>query len=463
MAMRWDDKDQLQQVDLGGGGTVSYIYDAGGHRVRKVIENQNGVRKEERVYLGGFEVYRRFGSDALSRETLHVMDDKQRIALVETRTAGDDGLPAQTVRYQLGNHLGSASLELGVGGALVSYEEYHPYGTSAFQAGRSATEVSLKRYRYTGKERDEETGFSYHGARYYAPWLGRWVSCDPKWLVDGALIYQYVGSNPVKFIDESGLQKNNPKENNKTETKNTITSKGVKDREVLKKLQEKTSTPIPDSVDIDTSNNVSLKIKSGNIDVNIVILPDKKVDPENKTIDPTASTSAKIEEIKTPSATISGIKGSNTKFWKVNSINGRASVTISIRTTYPLNLDPKSPSAYGRGTTDEDKKRGNTSLRFHEGSHGSDFIDFFIQKNFPQFKAFKGMTALEYKESQTKFTDAIISYVRDAQEYSRQKTDETGVSQSSYHQAKISNREAAIMFNNPSYAELPDYIRPFVY
>jgi RHS repeat-associated protein len=45
--------------------------------------------------------------------------------------------------------------------------------------------VSAKRYRYTGKERDEETGMHYYGARYYAAWLGRWTSADPAWLVDG--------------------------------------------------------------------------------------------------------------------------------------------------------------------------------------------------------------------------------------------------------------------------------------
>ena len=55
----------------------------------------------------------------------------------------------------------------------------YPYGSTSYQAGRSVAEVSLKRYRYTGKERDEETGLNYHGARYYAPWLGRWTSCDP--------------------------------------------------------------------------------------------------------------------------------------------------------------------------------------------------------------------------------------------------------------------------------------------
>ena len=48
--------------------------------------------------------------------------------------AGESG--TQVIRYQLGNHLGSASLELDRDGAVISYEEYHPYGTTAFQAGR---------------------------------------------------------------------------------------------------------------------------------------------------------------------------------------------------------------------------------------------------------------------------------------------------------------------------------------
>ena len=143
----------------------------------------------------------------LERETLHVMDDKQRVALVETKTITnpDDESPIQLIRFQLGNHLGSAVLELDDQAQVISYEEYHPYGSTAYHAARSQTETS-KRYRYTGKERDEETGFSYHGARYYAPWLGRWVSCDPIGLVDGINFYIYVQVNPVRFQDPSGTQ-----------------------------------------------------------------------------------------------------------------------------------------------------------------------------------------------------------------------------------------------------------------
>ncbi|HYJ82982.1 MAG TPA: toxin TcdB middle/C-terminal domain-containing protein, partial [Allosphingosinicella sp.] len=175
--MAWDERDQLRRVDLGGGGEAFYVYDAAGQRVRKVWE-KSAALTEERIYLGGFEIFRRRqGAQLVERETLHVMDDKQRIALVETRTVGTaaiDPAPGQLVRYQLGNHLGSASLELDDKAQIVSYEEYAPYGSTTYQAVRATTETP-KRYRYTGKERDEESGFYYHGARYYAPWLARWT------------------------------------------------------------------------------------------------------------------------------------------------------------------------------------------------------------------------------------------------------------------------------------------------
>ncbi len=209
MEMAWDFEDQLQRVDLGGGGTAYYIYDAGGQRVRKVIESQNGFSWKERVYLGGFEIYREHNGNGvtLERESLHVMDDQQRIALVETKTTENGAevpnpLPVQC--YQLGNHLGSASVELNQDGVLISYEEYHPYGTTAFQVGRSAAEVSLRRYRYTGKERDEETGLYYHGARYYCPWLARWTAADPAGMGDGINAFSYVKGNPIRYMDPEG-------------------------------------------------------------------------------------------------------------------------------------------------------------------------------------------------------------------------------------------------------------------
>jgi RHS repeat-associated protein len=214
--MQWDVKDQLfassrQRVNDGPAETTFYAYDATAQRARKVTERPNGTRKNERLYLGGFEIYREYAADGatvtLARETLHVMDNKQRIALVETKTVEDGNpkaSPISTQRYQFGNHLGSVGLELDHAGGLLSYEEYTPYGSSSFQAGASAAEVSLKRYRYTGRERDEETGFSYHGARYYPGWLGRWLSCDPAGMVDGSNLYRYARNSPVCYSDASG-------------------------------------------------------------------------------------------------------------------------------------------------------------------------------------------------------------------------------------------------------------------
>ncbi|HEX4962205.1 MAG TPA: SpvB/TcaC N-terminal domain-containing protein [Thermoanaerobaculia bacterium] len=182
----WDEQDRLRstarQVTAGTPETTYNVYDAGGQRQRKVTDSSTGSRRTERLYLGAIEIHRVFAADGttitLERETLHVTAGPDRVALIETRTAGTDPAPAQLVRYQYGNHLGSAVLELDDKADIVSYEEYFPYGSTAYQAVRNATETP-KRYRYTGKERDEENDLYYYGARYYAPWLGRWTSCDP--------------------------------------------------------------------------------------------------------------------------------------------------------------------------------------------------------------------------------------------------------------------------------------------
>jgi RHS repeat-associated protein len=208
--MQWDYKDQLhatqqQVVNADAGVRTYHVYDASGRRARKVTENQNGLKTRELIYLGGYEIYREYLSSSIAVEwqTLHMMDDKQRVALIETRTQGSDLLPPQLIRYQFGNHLGSASLELDDRGAIISYEEYFPYGSTSYQAVRNQIQTP-KRYRYTGKERDEETGLSYHGRRFYAPWLGQWTSCDPSGLADGITLYGYVRNNPVLRVDPDG-------------------------------------------------------------------------------------------------------------------------------------------------------------------------------------------------------------------------------------------------------------------
>ena len=210
--MRWDFKDQLastqrQVVNNAPGETTYYVYDASGQRVRKVTQSGGGTKRKERIYLGGCEIYREYASDGstvtLERQTLHAMDDKQRIALVETRTKGDDGSPVQLVRYQLATHLGSAILELDAKAQTLSYEEYFPYGSTSFQTVRGEIDVAPKRYRFTGKERDHENDLYFHGARYYATWLGRWISADRDSSFQEG-VFTYAKDNPILLFDPNG-------------------------------------------------------------------------------------------------------------------------------------------------------------------------------------------------------------------------------------------------------------------
>ena len=219
-ALDWDHADRLQHCDLGGGGDVYFLYDTAGTRTRKVQINQAGSQATERIYLGPYELYREravvagvLQSVDEERQTLHITDDTGRLCMVETKTI-ELGSPITTpvdhLRYQYANHLGTAALELDATAAVISYEEFHPFGTTSYAAKNSLIDVSAKRYRYIGKERDEETGLYHLGARYYASWLGRWTAADPIGLGDGVNRYAYARSNPVRYRDTRGTAAEDP-------------------------------------------------------------------------------------------------------------------------------------------------------------------------------------------------------------------------------------------------------------
>jgi len=152
----------------------------------------------------------------VERQTVHVSDDTGRIAMLEVRTQGTDPSPAELTRYIYSNHLQSASLELNESAEIISYEEYHPYGTTSYQAMNAAIKAVAKRYRFTGKERDEESGLYYHGARYYIPWLARWSASDPlESKYAGISPYNYGNCNPVIYFDPNGMEGEKPLEQTK--------------------------------------------------------------------------------------------------------------------------------------------------------------------------------------------------------------------------------------------------------
>jgi len=221
--MAWNYQDEFvsatqQSVSNGGTGlTTYYNYDGAGTRSRKVTMSAasaggTSTIVSERLYIGNFEIYRTYdalGHITLQRETLHVMDDKSRIATIDNKTIDITGTDPSILnmyypRYQYANHLGSSAYELDDTGNIVSYEEYHPFGTTSYMAMENSIEVPMKRYRFTGQERDEESGLYYQGARYYAPWLCRWTAADPIGIGDGLNMYIYTSDNPIMLKDPSG-------------------------------------------------------------------------------------------------------------------------------------------------------------------------------------------------------------------------------------------------------------------
>ena len=211
--MEWNSLNQLAAVDVvqrnnGPNDGDYYSYDASGQRVRKVLERQvNGALViEETLYFGDYELHRvRRGNQVQEAyTTVHAADGRSRIASLHRWTQRRQNRPARQTRYQLDNHQTSVSLELDGDGRILTYEEYFPYGGIAVVAGRSQQEVTRKRYRYAGRERDATTQLYYYGSRYYAPWMGRWLSPDPAGAIDGANVYGYVKGNPVNRIDADG-------------------------------------------------------------------------------------------------------------------------------------------------------------------------------------------------------------------------------------------------------------------
>jgi RHS repeat-associated protein len=158
---------------------AQYLYDSSGQRVKKLMRTQGGQVEVTHYIDATFEHYRwGSGSQAGENNRIYVIDDKQRVALVPVGSPyPQDQGPA--VQYHLGDHLGSSNVVVDSGGVLTNREEFTPYGETSLGS------FAKKRYRFTGMERDEESGLSYHGARYYSPWLLRWLCCDPAGPVDG--------------------------------------------------------------------------------------------------------------------------------------------------------------------------------------------------------------------------------------------------------------------------------------
>ncbi|WP_159074406.1 SpvB/TcaC N-terminal domain-containing protein [Streptomyces dioscori] len=177
--------------------TVRFTYDADGERVVKdgaqttLYPNQNYTAR-------GLQEFK------------HVFIGTTRIA---TKTAKPLGLYEKDQFYYHADQLGSTSFGTDDKGRITEHLDHFPSGEVWVDENRGADNP----YGFTGKELDKETGYTYHGDRYYDARSGLWQSADPElgnylggtpnggvYTPANLSSYAYGANNPLKFTDSSG-------------------------------------------------------------------------------------------------------------------------------------------------------------------------------------------------------------------------------------------------------------------
>ena len=184
-------------------GGLSYVYDGDGQRVEKCTEGatagtcaSNATGKFYWLHAGGGTLAE---SDLGGNWTAVY-------GLIRGQNFSRVDLPANVVHYYFRDHLGSTSIVTDPLGNIQNESDYYPYGGEmVITAGDS------NRYKFTGKERDTESGLDNFGARYNASTMGRFMTPDPL-LNSGRPSspqtwnrYSYALNNPLKIKDPTGL------------------------------------------------------------------------------------------------------------------------------------------------------------------------------------------------------------------------------------------------------------------
>jgi len=220
--MEWSARDQLRRTLLierpsDPDDEELYDYAADETRLRKTTRRwstaHSVLETTETVYLDGCELRRitQGSTVILERWSAHAGSEEERLATVyfwdsDTQSRETSNVNAVREHFHLGSRLGSVKLEVDGTGALLAYEEYFRFGRTAFVAGDAAVQVAFRTRRFVGKDQDDATGFYVFQFRYYAPFIGNWVSPDPAGEVDGPNRYWYARNNPATLIDPYGLQ-----------------------------------------------------------------------------------------------------------------------------------------------------------------------------------------------------------------------------------------------------------------
>ncbi len=189
-------------------GTL-YWYDLGGNVLEET--NLNGGPKAEYVFFGGKRIARLFAIPPSPPLPPPNSGGSSVATFDGTRGSGGTVTGVSPVLYYFSDHLGSTDVVTDASGNIVEESEYYPFGGE-----RGITDSGIgNNYKFTGKERDPETGCDYFGARYYCNPIGRFITPDWSEKVttvpyadltnpQSLNLYSYVTNNPLNRTDPSG-------------------------------------------------------------------------------------------------------------------------------------------------------------------------------------------------------------------------------------------------------------------
>jgi hypothetical protein len=177
---------------------------------------------------------------------------------------------------------------------------------------------------------------------------------------------------------------------------------------------QRITAPVPSTAAVDAQGTATFQIKG----VDVVALPDSPSNAER--MRGRAATGFGLVVAQAPAAMIDQATG------HISSITPPR-LQARVHTEFGSDYNPNGTSGYGRGTTQDDKARRNTGLRFHESQHAADWFEFLRQNEVPVFRGAVGMSEADYHLAEQQLEDDIRDYNRRAVEYSVRMTDCPGV------------------------------------
>jgi RHS repeat-associated protein len=176
-------------------GGVTYTYDGDGKRVQK----SSGKMYWYGMMADALDETDATGSTTNSAFNEYIFFGGKRLARRNSSNA---------VFYYFADHLGTSRVMVQAGQTTPCYDaDFYPFG------GERAPLVNTcsQNYKFTGKERDAETGLDKMGARFYSSGVGRFNSTDPLMIQRQKLLdpqqwsmYQYARNNPLRYRDPTG-------------------------------------------------------------------------------------------------------------------------------------------------------------------------------------------------------------------------------------------------------------------